>query len=42
MPQYWLGTDGQGRDMLSRLLYGTRLTLVMGLPRRPAAAASAP
>ena len=31
LPQYWLGTDGQGRDMLSRLLYGTRLTLVMGL-----------
>lgn len=31
LPQYWLGTDGQGRDMLSRLLYGARLTLVMGL-----------
>lgn len=31
LPQYWLGTDGQGRDMLSRLLYGTRLTLVMGV-----------
>lgn len=31
LPQHWLGTDGQGRDMLSRLLYGTRLTLVMGL-----------
>jgi ABC-type dipeptide/oligopeptide/nickel transport system permease subunit len=31
LPHYWLGTDGQGRDMLSRLLYGTRLTLVMGL-----------
>ncbi len=30
-PQYWLGTDGQGRDMLSRLLYGARLTLAMGL-----------
>jgi ABC-type dipeptide/oligopeptide/nickel transport system permease subunit len=26
-----LGTDGQGRDMLSRLLYGTRLTLLIGL-----------
>ncbi len=24
-----LGTDGQGRDMLSRLLYGTRLTLLI-------------
>lgn len=31
LPQYWLGTDGQGRDMLSRLLYGARLTLLMGL-----------
>ena len=26
-----LGTDGQGRDMLSRLFYGTRLTLVIGV-----------
>ena len=26
-----LGTDGQGRDMLSRLLYGTRLTLTIGV-----------
>ncbi|WGF88039.1 ABC transporter permease [Marinivivus vitaminiproducens] len=26
-----LGTDGQGRDILSRLLYGTRLTLLAGL-----------
>lgn len=25
-----LGTDGQGRDMLSRLFYGTRLTLIIG------------
>ncbi|MDF1585997.1 ABC transporter permease [Marinimicrococcus flavescens] len=25
------GTDGQGRDILSRLLYGSRLTLLMGL-----------
>ncbi|PZU92245.1 MAG: glutathione ABC transporter permease GsiD [Chelatococcus sp.] len=31
LPQHWLGTDGQGRDMLSRLLYGARLTLLMGL-----------
>ncbi|WP_299968961.1 ABC transporter permease [uncultured Roseobacter sp.] len=28
---YPLGTDGQGRDMLSRLFYGTRLTLIIGL-----------
>ena len=26
-----LGTDGQGRDMLSRLFYGTRLTLIIGI-----------
>ena len=31
LPAHLLGTDGQGRDMLSRLLYGTRLTLLMGL-----------
>ena len=30
-PGYLLGTDGQGRDILSRLLYGTRLTLLMGV-----------
>lgn len=28
---YILGTDGQGRDMLSRILHGTRLTLLIGL-----------
>ncbi|QPC43253.1 ABC transporter permease [Kaustia mangrovi] len=26
-----LGTDGQGRDILSRLLYGTQLTLLIGV-----------
>lgn len=26
-----LGTDGQGRDMLSRILHGTRLTLLIGV-----------
>jgi peptide/nickel transport system permease protein len=26
-----LGTDGQGRDMVTRLLYGTRLTLLMAI-----------
>lgn len=26
-----LGTDGQGRDMITRLLYGLRTTLLMGL-----------
>ena len=28
--EYLLGTDGQGRDMLSRMLYGLRVTLGMG------------
>ena len=27
---YWLGTDGLGRDMLSRLIHGTRLSLLIG------------
>jgi peptide/nickel transport system permease protein len=26
-PEHWLGTDDQGRDILSRLIYGSRLTL---------------
>jgi len=30
-PGHWLGTDGQGRDMLSRILFGLRVTLGMGL-----------
>lgn len=29
--EFLLGTDGQGRDILSRVLYGTRLTLLIGL-----------
>ena len=29
--EHVLGTDGQGRDMLSRLFYGTRLTLLIGV-----------
>ncbi|MFC0342056.1 ABC transporter permease [Paracoccus niistensis] len=29
--EFLLGTDGQGRDILSRLLHGTRLTLLIGL-----------
>lgn len=40
MPPVWdargswshiLGTDGQGRDILSRILYGTRTTLIIGV-----------
>lgn len=28
---YWLGTDSQGRDMLSAILYGLRISLFVGL-----------
>lgn len=27
---YWLGTDGQGRDMLSAMIYGLRISLTVG------------
>lgn len=30
-PGHWLGTDEQGRDMLTRLLYGGRVSLVCGV-----------
>ncbi|MBU2863368.1 dipeptide ABC transporter permease DppC [Reinekea marina] len=29
--QYWLGTDEVGRDILSRLMHGARLSLLIGL-----------
>ncbi len=29
--EHWFGTDSTGRDILSRILYGTRTTLLMGL-----------
>jgi peptide/nickel transport system permease protein len=28
--EYWLGTDDFGRDMLSRIIYGTRISLTIG------------
>src|SRR4029453_8888979 len=27
---YWLGTDGQARDMLSAMMYGMRVSLLVG------------
>ncbi len=30
-PGFWLGTDSLGRDVLSRILYGTRLALMVAL-----------
>lgn len=30
-PGYWLGTDQLGRDYLSRLIYGTRISLAVGI-----------
>ena len=29
--RYWLGTDDQGRDILSALMYGARISLLVGL-----------
>src|SRR6185436_7280564 len=28
---YWLGTDDQGRDMLSAIFYGLRISLAVGV-----------
>jgi peptide/nickel transport system permease protein len=29
--QHWLGTDGAGRDTLSRIIYGARIALLVGI-----------
>ena len=29
--QYWLGTDGLGRDVFARVVYGARVSLIVGL-----------
>lgn len=36
---YWLGTDDQGRDMLSGIVYGLRISLLVGISSALVAAA---
>ncbi|MCB1274508.1 MAG: ATP-binding cassette domain-containing protein, partial [Leucobacter sp.] len=30
-PEHWLGTDDNGRDVLSRMIYGARIALLVGI-----------
>jgi peptide/nickel transport system permease protein len=31
MPEHWLGTDDLGRDLLSRIIYGTRMSIFVAI-----------